>query len=217
LEANQSLKEQIRAYLTKLLEDIASTDTQVVLLVILLVVAVIVLDAISLFARRQRKKVGIEHTASEQPVSNPKSLPPRLYRSDMQGLSGKPDAVINENGYIIPVERKPLSKKVRDRHVAQLLVYMRLIEEFEGKKPPYGYLILGPKCRRVKIENSPERQAWLQKMLDEMRAIYAGHTTATAAPHPRKCAKCTMRGVCAFRINPEHDPEHSPEHSADSK
>jgi len=195
------VKEQLRTYLTKLLYDIAATDQQVVLLIILLVITVIVLDAISIFARKQRKKVGIEPTIPGNTSARAtNALPPRLYVSNMQGLSGKPDAVISESGFLIPVERKPLAKKIRDRHVAQLLVYMRLIEEFEGKRPPYGYLILGPNCRRVKVLNSPEKQAWLQKMIDEMRAIYAGHATAVPTPHPHKCKKCGVRAACGFNI-----------------
>ena len=114
------------------------------------------------------------------------------------GLAGRPDALISEEGYIIPIERKPLARKIRDRYVAQLLVYMRLVEEFEGRKPPYGYLILGPSARRFRIENSPERQAWLQKILDEMNAIMKG-AAAKAEPHPKKCGKCDVKEVCAFR------------------
>ena len=194
------MKEHFREYLAKLLYDIAGTDQHVVLFVILLVATVIVLDAVSIFARKQRKKVGLEDKSSDAAARGTRSLPPRLYVSDMQGLSGKPDAVISEGGCIIPVERKPLAKKIRDRYVAQLLVYMRLIEEFEGKRPPYGYLILGSNCRRVKVVNSPEKQAWLQKMIDEMRAIYAGQAPAVAAPHPRKCKKCALRAACAYRV-----------------
>jgi CRISPR/Cas system-associated exonuclease Cas4 (RecB family) len=196
--------EALRQYLNRLLQDIAATDPQVVLLVILLVAIVIVLDAISLFARKQRKKLGIEDKSPEVTIHGTRSLPPRLYVSDIQGLSGKPDAIISENGCIIPVERKPLARKIRDRHVAQLLVYMRLVEEFEGKKPPYGYLVLGANCRRVKIPNSDEKQAWLQKMIDEMRAIFTSAQAAVPAPHPRKCRKCNVRNACGHRVeNPE--------------
>jgi CRISPR/Cas system-associated exonuclease Cas4 (RecB family) len=123
----------------------------------------------------------------------------RNYISEIQGLAGKPDALISEGGFIIPIERKPLARKVRDRYIAQLLVYMRLIEEFEGKKPPYGYLILGPNCRRFKIENSPDRQAWLQRLIDEMRGVLAGQAT-TPTPHPKKCRKCDVRHACAFKL-----------------
>jgi CRISPR/Cas system-associated exonuclease Cas4 (RecB family) len=77
---------------------------------------------------------------------------------------------------------------------------MRLIEEFEGKKPPYGYLLLGPKCRKVKIENSDTRQQWLQNHLDQMRSILAG-MPSKPTPHPRKCGKCAVRHVCQHSLH----------------
>lgn len=184
--------------LVRFFYDVATIDTRIVLLVVLIVMSVIVLDAVFARASEGEKEVGLTPGAVTVSIDGSKTLPVRNYVSEMQGLAGKPDALISENGYIIPVERKPLAKKIRDRYVAQLLVYMRLVEEFEGKKPPYGYLILGPNCRRFKIENSDERQAWLQKMLDEMREVLNG-APAKPAPHPKKCRKCHVAEHCAFK------------------
>lgn len=193
------MKEEIRDYVYQLLSDIAGADTQLVLLLILIVTALIVVDAISSFARNKRNETGLSAKSGTVSIDGSKTLPVRKYVSEMQGLAGVPDALISENGHIIPVERKPLARKIRDRYVAQLLVYMRLVEEFEGKRPPYGYLILGPNCRRFKIDNTPERQAWLQKMIDEMREILEG-APAKPAPHPTKCRKCSVRESCNYRI-----------------
>lgn len=193
------MSEQVRDYVYQLIADIAAADTQLVLLLILVVTALIVIDAISAFARNKRDETGISAKSGTVSIDGSKTLPVRKYVSEMQGLAGTPDAIISENGHIIPIERKPLARKIRDRYVAQLLVYMRLVEEFEGKKPPYGYLILGPNCRRFKIENTPERQAWLQKMIDEMRDVLEG-APAKAAPHVTKCRKCSVRESCAHRL-----------------
>ena len=190
----------LSAYIFKLLYEIASVDSDLILLAILVVMTVMVIDSVSLVAQEKRKASGITKKAVTVSIDGSKSLPVRHYISAMQGLAGRPDALISENGYLIPIERKPLAKKIHDRYVAQLLVYMRLIEEFEGKKPPYGYLILGPNCRRFKLDNTAERQAWLQKMLDQMHGILAG-TPAIPAPHPRKCRKCDVREACAHRAD----------------
>ncbi|MBX7143332.1 MAG: Dna2/Cas4 domain-containing protein [Oligoflexia bacterium] len=194
------MREQIRQYVYDLLVDIAAADTNLVLLLIISVAALIVLDAVTSFAKTKRTEAGIDVKSGAVSIDGSKTLPVRKYVSEMQGLAGVPDALICENGYIIPVERKPLARKIRDRYVAQLLVYMRLVEEFEGKRPPYGYLILGPSCRRFKIENTPDRQAWLQKMIDEMHEILAG-APAKAAPHPTKCRKCSVHDACRFRAD----------------
>lgn len=205
---------EVKTWLFHLLYQIASLDTQLVLLCVLLVFVVVVLDAVSFRARKQGSAVGMTPGATAVSVDGSKSLPVRHYVSEIQGLAGRPDAVISEDGFIIPVERKPLARKIHDRYVAQILVYMRLIEEFEGKKPPYGYLLLGPNCRRFKVENTPERQAWLQKMIDEMRAIADG-AAAKPSPHPRKCARCDVREVCAFRADMDSKSRRSADADSD--
>lgn len=138
----------------------------------------------------------------ERPISVEGStiLPGREYVSTQQRLAGKPDALLLENGVVIPVEMKPLAKKLRDRYVAQLLVYMRLVEEFEGARPPHGYLFLGPRYRRIKIENSAAKQRWVDQMLSEMHSVVQG-ASAGATPHPAKCARCDVRHRCRFRAD----------------
>lgn len=204
--------EELKIFFLDLLYDLVALDSEIILLAMLIVSATIVLDAVSLYARRKRRSVGITGGATTVSIDGSKSLPLRTYVSEMQGLAGKPDALISESGFIIPIERKPLARKIRDRYVAQLLVYMRLVEEFEGKKPPYGYLILGPNCRRVKIYNTQERQKWLQKMLDEMVSILHG-AEARPDPHPRKCPKCSVRESCAHAINGAREPANIPAHA----
>ena len=182
-----------------LIQEIAVLDSEIILLAILVVIGTIVIDALSGFAKEEGLKAGATSHSDAVGIEGSKALPGKQYISDIQGLAGRPDAVIKENGFYIPVERKPLAKKLHDRYVAQLLVYMRLIEEFEGKRPPYGYLILGPKCRRVKIENSEARQQWLQSHIEQMRGILAG-AAAIPAPHPRKCQRCEVRHSCSYAL-----------------
>lgn len=191
------IPEYVSSQLSSLVEDLAAVDSHYVMLAMILVSAAIVLDSVTAYIRSKRVEGGVSSSSTIISVDDAQGFPSRHYVSEAQGLAGRPDALIKENGFIIPVERKPLARKIRDRYVAQLLVYMRLVEEFEGKKPPYGYLILGPSCRRFKIENSSGRQAWLQKMLDEMRQVLDG-APAKASPHPRKCSKCDVREHCLF-------------------
>lgn len=188
-------------YLSRLINDAAGADSSVVLFFVIAIACVIVLDATTFAIGKVKRETGLEQSAVSISIDGSKSLPVRGYLSERQGLAGRPDALISEDGFIIPVERKPLARKVRDRYIAQLLVYMRLVEEFEGKRPPYGYLILGQKCRRIKIENTPERQAWLQKMLDEMQDILNG-APAAATPQDKKCQKCDVRNHCALAATP---------------
>lgn len=147
------------------------------------------------FVAAKGELTGFETETTIISVDGARSYPTREYISELQGLAGRPDAIIVENGFFIPVERKPLAKKLRDRYVAQLLVYMRLIEEFEGKKPPYGYVILGSKARKLRIENSSEKQDWLTEILKKMNeSVRTG--TATPDPQTEKCKKCDVNQSC---------------------
>lgn len=187
-------------FISKLISDLAQIDSQLALLAIIIIVGVMMLDAFSSSAVQKKGEVGFSADSEAVSIDGSKTLAVREYISEIQGLAGKPDAIIVEGGNIIPVERKPLARKVRDRYIAQLLVYMRLVEEFEGKKPPYGYLILGPQCRKVKVYNSEEKQTWLSEILNQMRAVKAGKI-AEATPLLKKCSGCEVRNDCSFRAD----------------
>lgn len=189
----------LREYIRDLIFDLSQASTDLVLLVMLLLVAVMVFDAVGMSIRRSRKSAGLADKHTPISIDGSRKIESRIYISERQGLSGRPDLIIEEGGYLIPVEHKPLAKKIRDRYVAQLLIYMRLIEEFEGKKPPYGYLLLGAKSRRVKIENSPHRQAWLDKILADMQKIAAGGV-CIATPERSKCSRCDVAYRCKFAV-----------------
>ena len=149
---------------------------------------------------KKRRQAGFESQEIAVAMEGSTFLPEREYISEQQGLAGRPDALLKEGELTIPVERKPLAKKLRDRYVVQLLIYMRLVEEFEGQRPPYGYLFLGKNCRRVKVVNSEKRQAWVDDMLVQMRGILDGGVPSPT-PHPMKCSKCKARDRCSSRLD----------------
>ena len=192
------MKEAAQEFVLDLIYDLTSADSQLALFLMILVCAAIVVDAVSFAIKNKEKESGIEKAATAMEIDGSNLMPARNYISDAQGIAGRPDAVIKEKGNFIPVEYKPLAKKIRDRYVAQLLVYMRLIEEFEGKRPPYGYLILGKNKRRVRIENTEKKQEWLQGLLDEMRAHLENGEALKATPHPKKCNRCPVKNDCEF-------------------
>jgi CRISPR-associated protein Cas4 len=169
--------------------------------IVLTAAALLVIRSFGKAASTRRRATGFSVSEKTISIEGSETLPSREYISIKQGLAGRPDALTSENGYIIPIEMKPLAKKLRDRYAAQLLVYMRLIEEFEGIRPTHGYLMLGPSHRRVRVENSFQKQQWLEGLIQEMRGIIDG-TPAKATPHEVKCAKCNVRHRCNFAAAP---------------
>ncbi len=174
--------------------DLAKLETNSIIFVILLVITVIVVDGVALSIARLRTDAGFTKKLKTVGVDGSKTN--KEYISEKLGLAGRPDAVIEENGFLIPVERKPLQKKIHERQIAQLLVYMRLIEECEGKRPPYGILVLGKNCKNIKIENSPQKQQWLDELLSQMNLFLTSGQDVVATPHPIKCRKCPVNQRC---------------------
>jgi len=119
-------------------------------------------------------------------LKNDDKFPTRSFESDNLRLRGTPDALAKDGKITIPVDFVPLSSKVQDRHVVKLLAYMRLIEEETKLLPPYGVLLMGKKRRVVKVKNSPEKQRWLDTLLDEMDSIIGG---VPANPRPKTRTK----------------------------
>jgi len=188
----------MKEFFIDLILDLSKADNGLVYLVSLIVMTVIVIEGIAYGAKTRSKASGLGEFVKAFGIDGGKVKPGKEYISTQQGLAGKPDALILENGFIIPVEMKSVSKKLRDRHVAQLLVYCRLIEEFEGKRPPYGYLILGEDKRKVKVLNSEAKQVWLSEMLHRMHEILEGGASK-ASPDSYKCSRCDVNTHCQYR------------------
>ena len=119
-----------------------------------------------------------------------------LYSKSL-GLRAEPHALLEERSMRIPMDLHPNTNRVRDRHVLSLLVSLRILDEEQKNSPTHGFLLMGSKRRKVRIEYNPERKRWLESVVEEMRAIRSG-VPAVARPGQRKCRNCDVSGVCEF-------------------
>jgi len=117
-------------------------------------------------------------------------------------LTGKPDYVLDEDGFQIPVEVKstPAPTHPYDGHIYQLAAYCLLVERSTGQHPPYG--ILRYRNRTFAIDFTPELEANLMDMLEEMRFV-AGESQKKRYRGPERsheararCARCGYRSTC---------------------
>lgn len=155
-----------------------------------------------LFDRRKNKlakEVGLKKTHNTISVKGSESSPTQELLSEKLKLSSKPDAVIKERNMMIPVDYHPFAKKVKDRHVAQLLVHLFLIKENTNISPEYGIIILGKERREVKLKNTEEKQKWLLSIIDEMRSIESG-IPAIPLPSFYKCKSCDVQNICTHSV-----------------
>lgn len=171
----------------------------------LLLVLGLIIFMWDLFDRRSqkiRRESGLGESTETLSIRGSSSLPTRTYVSPELGLSSRPDALVKEGDQLIPVDLHPTATKVRDRHVISLLVHMRLVEQFEGARPPHGLLLLGKEQRQVRIKNADEKQRWLEALMDEMHSIMEG-VPAVPAPSRYKCKSCDVRKLCAHSMYSE--------------
>ena len=121
-----------------------------------------------------------------------------LLVSRRYGLTGRPDRIVKVGRHYIPEEKKP-GLKVYDSYRAQLGVYLLLVEEHYGVRPPYGVLVLGD-GRRVKIAQSEALRGWVLAMAEGIRRHRQQLGVALPPPaNPRHCLGCGQRGHCAVR------------------
>ena len=169
----------------------------------LLLVLGLIIFMWDLFDRRSKsiqKDSGLGEKAEAISVRGSSQLPAKEYHSQALGLVSKPQAVVRDEGNVVPVDFYPLAKKVHDRHVVPLFIHMRLMEEIDGVRPPYGLLLMGAEQRRVKILNSDDKQRWVETLVDEMHSILEG-VPAVPSPSKYKCMRCDVRGICKFSLS----------------
>ena len=180
---------------------VAAVPDELALLMVVLGTIIFLWD---LFERRGaslRKDLGLK--AKSEPV-NISGSSERSEETDLvsegQKLSSRPNALLREDGFLIPVDIHPTTDKVRDRHVVPLLLHLAILEEREGKASPYGVLIMGKDQRRTQIKFTPEKQRWLWSLIEEMRSIANG-VPAVPSPAPFKCRNCRVKKQCKHSMD----------------
>ena len=180
------------------IREASGVDSQVAVLLIVFICFAILVDSLFAFMKWARRRTGITRGMIVRCVEGGRFVAGREYLSRRLGLVGRPDAVVEEGGYFVPIERKAFGKRPRDKDIAQLLVYCRLIEEEYGVRPPHGYLVIGPQSKRFKVVNSAEKQLWIDTLLEQMRAALEGGA-CVATPNRKKCDGCAVREQCTQR------------------
>jgi CRISPR-associated exonuclease Cas4 len=117
------------------------------------------------------------------------------------GLRGLPDMVMRIDDDLIPVEVKTgrVPRGPLFSHILQLAAYCVLIEERQGRPPPYGVLQYGKHVRH-EIDYNDELQEILLLKLDEMRKIIRTGQAHRNHHRPGKCASCSRREGCVERL-----------------
>ena len=118
----------------------------------------------------------------------------------ISGLTGKPDYLIEEKDFLIPVEVKSsrAPSLPHDSHIYQLAAYCLLVERVYGKRPPYG--ILRYRDQTFSIDYTPALQSDLEHLLDAIRAQERRGEAGRSHHEPARCARCGYRNICNQRL-----------------
>jgi CRISPR/Cas system-associated exonuclease Cas4 (RecB family) len=174
---------------------LAGLPIEIIVMLLVLGGIIFLWDLLDRRRRKLSKNSGIDQKSEIVALKGSGTIPSKEFFSEKLNLRSTPQGLIKVEGTTIPVDIYPFGKKVKDRHVIQMIAHLRLIEENEGTKPPYGTLILGE--RSIKIKNSEEKQRWLESVIKEMRSIQNG-TPALASPSFFKCKSCDVHSICTF-------------------
>jgi len=149
---------------------------------------------------RQRRSAGLPagrviytDTRAWGPVEQP------LYDAGL-GLTGKPDYLVEQQGQVIPVEVKSgrVGGTPHDSHIYQLAAYCLLVHRQLGKRPAYG--ILHYPNRTFAIDYTPQLEASLLALLDEMHGQQKRKDVARSHENPARCSRCGFRHICDQRL-----------------
>lgn len=162
----------------------------------------LILIALALFwqASRVKRKIGLPggrviytDTSRWGPVEA------ALYDPET-GLAGRPDYLVESDQEVIPVEvkssRAPASPY--DSHIYQLAAYCLLVERSSGRRPSHG--ILHYSNRTFAIDYTPELEAALLNLMDEMRARARRKEVARSHESAARCSACGYRHLCDQRL-----------------
>ncbi len=146
---------------------------------------------------RRRKKIGLP--AGKVVYSDTgirRELEKPLYDRAL-GLTGRPDYLIEQGDFLIPVEVK--SSKAPslpyDSHIYQLAAYCLLVERQMGKRVPYGQLQYAD--RTFRIDFTPKLADQLLELLAEMRrAERRGGLPPRSHESAARCRACGFREIC---------------------
>jgi CRISPR-associated exonuclease Cas4 len=152
-------------------------------------------------SRRQQKKTGLPEgrvVYADMGKWQPNSQ--ALYDPKLD-LTGKPDYLIYQDNFPIPVEVKTgrTPSKPYDSHVFQLAAYCYLVEAVTGKRPPYGILNYPDQTFEIKYTENLR-----QSLLDLLGDLRIKERSRAAVPrshdHAARCSHCGFRSICDERL-----------------
>ena len=123
-------------------------------------------------------------------------LPAKPLYAPRYGLTGKPDYLVATRQGLVPVEVKPgrTDPEPQESHLLQVLAYCLLIEDSEGKPPPYG--LLRYRHETFKVDYNSQTRAYILDVLEEIKEAHRLPEVHRNHEQPGRCRACAYRDLC---------------------
>lgn len=120
--------------------------------------------------------------------------------SNRYRLTGRPDYLVRGKEGVVPVEVKSgtVGGQPYPAHVLQLAAYCLLVEEQEGRAPPYG--ILKYRDRAFEVDYTAALRAELLAALGTLRRDLQARRVDRNHDEPARCTGCGHRRHCDQRL-----------------
>jgi CRISPR-associated exonuclease Cas4 len=125
----------------------------------------------------------------------------KVFKSEMHGITGRPDYVVKLGDQLVPVEVKkgrtpqgPLFS-----HIIQVTAYCLLLEDSSGRAPPYG--IIRYPNHEFQIDYNDDMRKMLLEKVDGMRKALISKDVHRNHNRPGKCRSCSRKSVCPEKLS----------------
>jgi CRISPR-associated exonuclease Cas4 len=148
-------------------------------------------------ARRQILRSGIPDGCVVYQDTERRRNVERPLVSQICGLTGKPDYLVEAANGLIPVELKSRNCPRSGPHggdAAQVTAYCVLVEDCCGAAPPHGILQFADRSWTIRYTTNDRKR--LLHILDEMREARNSQTVHRDHQHAARCHACGYRAVC---------------------
>lgn len=165
-------------------------------LILALVIVLLMVVFNSMWSAAGRAEIGYRPGQEILSIDDSSEHPGRNIFSRLLPLCGRPDRIIRAGNTVIPVEEKPIQRRLRERHVIQAYAYCQLIEETYRKAPPFAVVRLKG-GKEKKVYWNEQTKAILKNAVTRAYDVLYRGKAPRHADDTRKCDKCGYRNACA--------------------
>ena len=116
------------------------------------------------------------------------------------GLTGKPDYLVKEDGFLIPLEVKSSFAPTSPypSHVYQLIAYCMLVWRTTQQRPPRGLIHYAN--RTFAIDFSPQMEQDFLALVEQIHHCDRSTNPARSHDSPSRCRRCGYREICDQKL-----------------